>query len=81
MFENSKWIWTDEVGAPDSYAEFTDTFEYNGGKATLYISADSDYTAYINGKYAASSQYGDFEHYKIYDKIDITELLNKGENK
>ena len=81
MFENSKWIWTDEVGAPDSYAEFTDTFEYNGGSATLYISADSDYTAYINGKYAASSQYGDFEHYKIYDKIDITELLNKGENK
>ena len=80
MFENSKWIWTDEVGAPDSYAEFTDTFEYNGGSATLYISADSDYTAYINGKYAASSQYGDFEHYKIYDKIDITELLNKGEN-
>ena len=80
MFKKSKWIWTQEIGAPDSYAEFCDTFEYNGGSTALYISADSDYAVFINGEYAASSQYGDFEHYKIYDKIDITPLLKKGKN-
>ncbi len=80
MFENSKWIWTDEHGKPDSYAEFVDTFEYFGGSCALYISADSDYAAFINGRYIASSQYGDFEHYKIYDKIDITGLLKSGKN-
>ncbi len=80
MLKNGRWIWIDEDGAPDSYTEFFDTFEYNGGNTALYISADSDYAVFINGKYAASSQYGDFEHYKIYDEIDITPLLKKGEN-
>ena len=28
----------------------------------------------------ASNQYGDFEHYKIYDSIDITNFLTVGEN-
>jgi len=34
----------------------------------------------VNGKYISSNQYADFEHYKIYDKIDITNYLLKGEN-
>ena len=80
MFNNGRWIWLNKDGTPDSYVEFFDIFEYNGGSATLRISADSDYTAFINGKYAASGQYGDFEHYKIYDSIDLTDKLSVGEN-
>ncbi|MBR7133515.1 MAG: hypothetical protein IKD04_08280 [Clostridia bacterium] len=45
-----------------------------------HLSCDGDYTLYVNGKYVSSNQYGDFEHYKIYDSIDITEYLNHGEN-
>jgi hypothetical protein len=31
--------------------------------------------------YAASNQYGDMEHYKIYDTIDVTSLLREGKNR
>ena len=80
VFENSKWIWTSGEAIPDSYAEFKDEFEYEGGTAVLNLSVDTDYALFVNGKYAASNQYGDFEHYKIYDTLDITEFLDNGKN-
>ncbi|MBR2965620.1 MAG: hypothetical protein IKC34_03620, partial [Clostridia bacterium] len=72
VFEKSKWIWIKEGEGPDQYADFRDTICHSGKKTVINISADSDYTLYVNGKYAASGQYGDYEHYKIYDTIDIT---------
>lgn len=81
MFEKAKWIWLAEGQSEDSYAEFRDTFTYGTGKAEITLSADTDYTLYVNGEYAASGQYGDFEHYKIYDTVDITEYLRDGENR
>ena len=80
VFENSKWIWYTPEATADSYGEFKDTLTYGGGNAVIKISCDSDYTLFVNGVYAASGQYGDFEHYKIYDTVDITKYLNKGEN-
>ncbi|MBE6632520.1 MAG: hypothetical protein E7623_07465, partial [Ruminococcaceae bacterium] len=65
----------------DQYAEFTDAATICGGDTFINISCDSDYTLYVNGKYAASNQYGDFEHYKIYDTVDISRYLVCGENK
>ena len=65
----------------DSYAEFYDKFVYGSGKAFVNVSCDTDYTLYVNGTFAASNQYGDFEHYKIYDTLDITEHLKIGENR
>ncbi|MBO5212971.1 MAG: family 78 glycoside hydrolase catalytic domain [Clostridia bacterium] len=79
-FEKSKWIWIDGGDCPDEYADFKEKIEYTGERVFINISCDSDYTLYVNGKYAASNQYGDFEHYKIYDTVDITEYLKKGEN-
>ena len=35
---------------------------------------------FVNGKFVESNQYPDFEHYKIYDQVDITPYLKKGEN-
>ena len=81
VFEKSKWIWIKEGEGPDQYADFRDTVCHSGKKTVINISADSDYTLYVNGKYAASGQYGDYEHYKIYDTIDITEFLSEGENR
>ena len=81
VFEKSRWIWLSEGESVDSYADFKDRFSYSGeGSAKLNISVDSDYTLYVNGVYAASNQYGDYEHYKIYDELDVSELLRKGEN-
>ena len=78
--ENAKWIWYTENATPDSYGEFSDRLVFGGGSAVMRISCDSDYTLFVNGGYAASGQYGDFEHYKIYDEVEITDLLTEGEN-
>lgn len=78
IFENAKWIWTGETGI-DNYGEFSVKFT-SFGDAILNISCDGDYTAFINGKYVSSGQYGDYEHYKIYDSIDITPYIRNGEN-
>ena len=78
-FESSKWIWADVDVTEDQYCEFKDTFSVFGN-ATVRISVDGDYTLYVNGKYVASGQYGDFEHYKIYDEINVKDYIDDGEN-
>ena len=80
MFENAKWIWLAEGECADQYAEFVDVLSYGGTDAILRISVDSDYAVFLNGKYVASGQYGDFEHYKIYDEIDLSPWLESGKN-
>jgi len=80
VFDSAKWIWSKERAEIDEYAEFYEEFSWNSGKAMLHISVDGDYTLFINGKYASSGQYGDYEHYKIYDSIDVTSFLENGTN-
>ena len=80
-FKKAKWIWLAEGQLQDQYAEFIDGFDYSGEESVkIDLSCDTDYTLYVNGNFVASNQYGDFEHYKIYDTVDITERLNKGKN-
>ena len=81
VFKTAKWIWVDGENAPDTYGDFYDEFIWQGEKTVCRISADSDYTLFINGKYVASNQYGDFPWYKAYDELDITAYLTKGKNK
>ena len=80
LFKNANWIWYTNAPLPDSYGDFIDTFYYNSGKVKLHISCDGDYTLFVNKKFVNANQYGDFEHYKIYDSIDITDYLVKGKN-
>lgn len=91
IFENAKWIWCEKTAGEDEYGEFyprlyltEDTEEKaqrsRREKVVCRISCDGDYTLFLNGAYVASNQYGDFEHYKIYDEIDVTPFLRSGEN-
>ena len=80
MFEHSKWIWENQENNKDEYVEFVAEFYSEIDKTSVYLSCDGDYVLYVNGKYVDSNQYGDFEHYKIYDEIDITEYLNEEKN-
>ena len=80
LFNGASWIWFTQQDAPDTYGDFTDRFIYDGGKVVCHLSCDSDYTLLVNGTFVSSNQYGDFEHYKIYDSIDITDYLVPGEN-
>lgn len=81
IFANSEWIWNSDKYSENEYVEFYDKLYWENGNVVLNISVRGDYTLFVNGEYAASNQYGDFEHYKVYDEIDITKYLEKGENK
>ncbi len=76
----AKWIWLKEGQSVDSHAEFYIPLTFSGEKTEIRISADSDYTLYVNGRFVSCNQYRDFPYYKIYDAIDITEHLVNGEN-
>jgi len=79
-FEKARPIWHKKEYIENDFAEFYDVVNYNGGSASFFVSVAGDYTLFINGKYVESNQYGDFTHYKVYDEIDVTPHLKKGEN-
>ena len=78
IFEKSKFIWIDDENI-DTYGEFYATFKADNSPVCR-LSVDGDYTLFINGKYVSSNQYGDYEHYKIYDEIDLSGYIVRGEN-
>lgn len=80
IFAESEWIWSNDKYGENEYAEVYEKFCWEEGKAIFNISVRGDYTLFVNGKFAASNQYGDFEQYKVYDEIDITQYLVRGEN-
>lgn len=80
IFPSAAWIWYTAAVTPNSYGEFKESLRYGGGKAVCHLSVDGDYTLFVNGRYVASNQYADFEHYKVYDTVDITPYLQVGEN-
>lgn len=80
VFESAKWIWLHNEQSRDEYGEFFAVFTSDKENAVCRISCDGDYTLFVNGSAAGSNQYGDFEHYKIYDEIDISSYLQKGKN-
>lgn len=79
-FNTAKWIWISDHAGVDEYGEFFGSFTAGDGRAVCRICCDGDYTLFVNGRYAASNQYGDYEHYKIFDEIDIGEYLINGVN-
>ena len=80
VFDSAKWIWINTKSKKDEYGEFLAQFIVKKKPTICRLSCDGDYTLLINGKYVASNQYGDFEHYKVYDEIDITKYLHDGQN-
>ena len=80
LFGNAKWIWLDETGLCQ-FAEFIKEFDYKGQeKVFLEISAPTTYAVWINGQYVFNGQYGDYDFYKVYDKIEATSFVKQGKN-
>lgn len=80
VFDKSKFIWINDSEGVDTYAEFYTKLQIAGTPAICNISVDGDYTLFINGRYVSSGQYGDYEHYKSYDVIDISDFVHEGDN-
>lgn len=79
-FSGSEWIWRDGAYEENDFAEFCETIPFRGDPVTVRLSVCGDYTLFVNGRYAASNQYADFPHYKVYDSVDITSFLTDGDN-
>lgn len=77
--DKGKYVWLAQE-EDDSFAEFRDSFLYDGGTVTLEITADYQFAAYVNGAFAANSQYADLPDYKVVSRYDISGLCRMGEN-
>ena len=77
---NAKAIWIDSEKQPNRYVKFQTEFEADGKEVLFYISADTQYELYINGKFAGFGQYGDYPDKKVYDCIDVSHLVKEGKN-
>ncbi len=74
-----KWIWLKKEQT-NSFVEFERKFNYQGGQAELFISADYRYAAYVNGQIIPGNQYADLPNYKSVNGQNITAYLKEGEN-
>ncbi|RKN80524.1 family 78 glycoside hydrolase catalytic domain [Paenibacillus ginsengarvi] len=80
---DSVWMWNG--GSRDEgnqYVEFRHEFTLSdlAEEAKLYISVDTEYAVWINGRFADSGQYDDFPDHKAYDVLPIGPYLRQGKN-
>ena len=86
-FQKAQWIWRQGEVGRDEFCDFLDTVNLPaeggeaGGRYTLRIASDSNYTVWMNGQLCAFGQYADYPRYKVYDEIDVTDFLRAGENR
>ena len=78
----AKWIWRDIVAKPNEFLLFRKVIKinYTFKEAYFYITAESNYVLYINGKYVHRGTSFSYPNQQIYDEINISHLLRKGEN-
>ncbi len=81
---HTSWIWLDRI--PDQainyYADFYRVIHVGhlGGLWSLRISVDSNFAAWLNGAYIGSGQYSDFPDDRTFSTIDLTPLIQQGQN-
>lgn len=76
------WIWQNNENNKDEHVDFLDFF--NGEKDKEYfldVSVSGDYIAYLNGERIGYGQYRDYEHYKVKDRLNLSEFIRSGENR
>ena len=80
IFTQSKWIWAGESFV-NQYVDFLSFFRSSGrGEILLRISADTDYSLFVNGRFLYAGQYPDYPEYKIFDTFSLSEYCREGEN-
>lgn len=81
MQMSARWIWAaDEY--PNAYCYLRRSFEATGPalKAVLRISADTNYAAWVNGRYVGQGPGPYVRETRPVDSYDVTELLRDGSN-
>ncbi|MBP3919147.1 MAG: hypothetical protein J6I50_08255 [Clostridia bacterium] len=83
LFDHARWLWDPAYSkAENVYMDFDEHFTVKSkAKAyTMYISADANYAVYVNGNLISFGQYADYETYKVYDTLNLTDAIKEGEN-
>ena len=83
VFQKAAWIWRQGEAEKDEFCDFlADVHIPEGDKRYyLHIACDSNYTVWFNGQLCTFGQYADYPDYKIYDRVDITDALRRGDNR
>jgi hypothetical protein len=80
----SRWIWTPLLreNQPNQYVEFRTKFSLSDlpKSATLKISVDTNFAAWMNGGFIGCGQFGDFPNARTYSSLDLTDSLDSGDN-
>ncbi len=81
-FFYARWIFPRGIEGEikDRYFDYKATLNTPKGEAVLYIGANSQYAVYVNGNFVNFGQYDDYEHYQVYDRVDLSDFLNEGDN-
>ncbi len=82
IFRNASWIWKKQTkDSEHQYVCFRKEFVINNsGGGSLYISADTDFVAYLNGQEIGRGQFSDYPEEKTYSEFKVESLLKPGKN-
>jgi hypothetical protein len=82
FFDSASWIWRKQPEDTEhQYVCFRKKFSASGNTAgSLYISADTDFVAYLNGCEIGRGQFSDYPEEKTYSEFQSENLLHPGEN-
>lgn len=78
----SRWVYPGQRADVNSFMRFRHDFavETVDPEATLHVSADSDYAAWLNGTFIGHGQFSDYPDAKTYDSLPVGHLLREGDN-
>ena len=80
-FSSARFIWHSEGYSLNETMEFKKEINViNPSECRILIHANSHYALYINDQFIANDQFPDYEHYRVYDELDISAYLNAGLN-
>lgn len=80
----ASWIWGDPGSTiVNQYVEFRHEFKIGTthlSGARLYICADSNYAAWLNGVFIGCGQYNDYPSHRRYDVLSVENAVRSGSN-
>ena len=80
-FESAQFIWHPNGYSINETMEFCKEITVNVPQnCRMLIHANSHYALYINDQFADNDQFPDYEHYRVYDELDISSFLSPGKN-
>lgn len=83
IFGSAEWMWFPlDKPVPNQYVCFRHCFDIRDidKNTVIYISADTDFIVYLNGKEAGRGQFPDYPLEKTYSEFGASGFLRKGTN-